>query len=49
MIIVEKRGKKRQIFDFAVPYDRRADEIENEKILKYQSLAGEVKRLWDTM
>ena len=46
MIIVEKKDKKCQIIDFAVPYDTRVDEKEKEKIQKYQELARELKKLW---
>jgi len=47
MIIVEKKGNKCQIIDFAVPYDTRVDEKEKEKIQKYQDLARELKKLWN--
>ena len=45
MIIVEKQNNKCQIIDFAVSYDTRVDEKEKEKILKYQDLAKELKKL----
>ena len=47
MIIVEKKGNKCQIIDFAVPFDTRVDEKEKEKILKYQDLGREFKKLWN--
>ena len=47
MIIVDKKNNKCQIIDFAVPYDTRVDEKEREKILKYQDLARELKKLWN--
>ena len=49
MIIVEKKDKKCEIIDFAVPYDTRVDEKEKEKIQKYQELARELKKLWNKM
>ena len=49
MIIVEKKGNKYHIIDFAVPYDTRVDEIEKEKTQKYQDLARELKKLWKKM
>ena len=48
MIIVEKKSKICHIFDFAIPYDTRVDLKEKEKILKYQDLARELKKLWNT-
>ena len=48
MIIVEKKKNKCQIIDFTAPYGTRVDEKEQEKILKYQNLARELKKLWDT-
>ena len=47
MIIVEKKGKKCQIIDFAVPDDTRVDEKDKENIQKYQDLAKELKKLWN--
>ena len=47
MIMVDKKNNKCQIIDFAVPYDTRVDEKEREKILKYQDLAKELKKLWN--
>ena len=45
MIIVEKKGKKCQIIDFAVLYDTTVDEKEKEKIQQYQDLARELMKL----
>ena len=47
MIIVEKKGNKCQIIDFAVPHNTRVDEKEKEKIQKYQDLSRELKKLWN--
>ena len=37
-----------KIIDFAIPYNSRVDKKEAEKIEKYQDLAREIKRLWNT-
>ena len=47
MINIEKKSKKCQIIDFAVPYDIRVGEKEKERILEYQDLARELKKLWN--
>ena len=46
MIVVEKRNKCCKIIDFAIPYDSRIEEKEVEKVVKYQDLARELKKLW---
>ena len=46
MIVVEKRNKCCKIIDFAIPYDRRIEEKEVEKVVKYQDLARELKKFW---
>lgn len=48
MIVVNKIQNKCTIVDFAVPYDTRVTAKEQEKVLKYQDLARELKVLWDT-
>ena len=48
IIIVEKNSNKCQSIDFAVRYDSRVDKKEKEKLLKYQELAREIKKLWNT-
>ena len=35
-----------QNIDFAIPYDSRIEEKEVEKVVKYQDLARELKKLW---
>ena len=47
MIVIEKTTRKCVIVDFAVPFDSRVSVKEQEKILKYQDLARELKKLWD--
>ena len=46
MIVVEKRNKCCKIIDFAIPYDSLIEEKEVEKVVKYQDLARELKKLW---
>ena len=46
MIVVEKRNKCCKIIYFAIPYDSRIAEKEVEKVVKYQDLARELKKLW---
>ena len=46
MIVVEKRNKCCKIIDFAIPYDSRIEEKVVEKVVKYQDLARELKKLW---
>ena len=46
MIFVEKRNKCCKIIDFAITYDSRIEEKEVEKVVKYQDLARELKKLW---
>ena len=48
MIVEDRRNRQCKIIDFAVPYDNRVDNKEAEKIDKYQDLAREIKRLWNT-
>ena len=48
MIVEDRRNSHCKIIDFAVPYDNRVDNKEAEKIEKYQDLAREIKRLWNT-
>ena len=47
MIVIDKTTRKCVIVDFAVPFDSRVSAKEQEKILKYQDLARELKKLWD--
>ena len=46
MIVVEKRNKCCKIIDFAIRYDSRIEEKDVEKVVKYQDLARELKKLW---
>ena len=46
MIVVEKRNKCSKIIDFAIPYDSRFEGKEVEKVVKYQDLARELRKLW---
>ena len=49
MIVEERRNRQCKIIDFAVPYYNSVDNKEpDEKIDKYQDLAREIKRLWNT-
>ena len=48
MIVEDRRNSHCKIIDFAVPYHNRVDNKEAEKIDKYQDLAREIKRLWNT-
>ena len=47
-MIVHKNTNLTQIIDFAIPYDTRVVQKENEKMDRYQDLAREIKKLWDT-
>ena len=46
MIVVEKRNKCCKIIDFAIPYDSCIEEKEVEKVVKYQDLTTELRKLW---
>ncbi|XP_068756858.1 uncharacterized protein [Montipora capricornis] len=46
MIVVEKRNKCCKIIDFAIAHYSRIEEKEVEKVVKYQNLARELKKLW---
>ena len=46
MIVVEKRNKCCKIIDFAISYDSRIEEKEVEKVVKYQDLTTELRKLW---
>ena len=46
MIVVEKRNKCCKIIDCAIPYDSHIAEKEVEKVIKYQDLARELRKLW---
>ena len=48
LVIVQKREKSTKLIDFAVPFDSRVLMKENEKIEKYQDLAREIRKLWNT-
>ena len=48
MIVTDKKNNICKIIDFAVPYDSRVDAKEMEKIEKYQDLAREQKKVWNT-
>ena len=48
MIVTDKKNNICKIIDFAVPYDSRVDAKEMEKIEKYQDLARELKKIWNT-
>ena len=45
MVVVDKK-RTCKIFDFAVPRDRRIEELEKEKIGKYQDLRRELQKIW---
>ena len=45
MIVVDKRNKCCKMTDFAIPYDSRIEEKEVEKVVKYQDLARELRKL----
>ena len=45
-MIIDKRDRRCQIIDVAIPEDGRVREKEDEKIEKYQDLAREVRRMW---
>jgi len=46
IIFVDKDNKRALLIDIAVPADARVEEMEQEKIDRYQDLARELKRLW---
>ena len=48
MIVEDRKNSVCKIIDFAIPYDSRVDKKEAEKIEKYQDLARDIKRLWNT-
>ena len=48
LVVVHKLERVTKIVDFAVPFDSRVLTKETEKIEKYQDLAREVKKLWNT-
>ena len=48
MIVEDRKNSFCKIIDFAIPYDSRVNKKEAEKIEKYQDLAREIKRLWNT-
>ena len=47
MVIIDKEKKQVHIVKFAVPFDSRVVE-KKEKIEKYQDLARELKKIWNT-
>lgn len=48
LVLVQKKEKNTKLVDFAVPFDSRVLMKENEKIEKYQDLAREIRKLWNT-
>ena len=46
-MIVNKRDKRCQIIDVAIPENGRVREKEDGKVEKYQDLAREVRKMWD--
>ena len=46
IVFIEEKEKNALLIDIAVPGDDRVEEREEEKVMKYQCLAREAKRLW---
>ena len=46
LLLVRKKTKEATIIDIAVPGDTRIVDREQEKILKYQDLKREIKKVW---
>ena len=48
IVVIDKANSKTMIIDVAVPGDFRVKDKESEKIEKYQDLALEINRMWNT-
>ena len=48
LVVVRKAERLTQIVDFAIPLDPLVVEREQQKIEKYQDLAREIKKMWNT-
>ena len=48
IIVKDKRTGETNIIEVGVPADHRVASYEREKLLKYQQLRYEIRRLWDT-
>ena len=46
-VVVNKKRRTCKTIDFAVPRDSRIDEMEKEKIKKYQDLKKELQKSWN--
>ena len=46
MVAIDKAKNHGQMIKFAVPYDSRVEQKEQEKKEKYQDLANELKKIW---
>ena len=47
IVVVDKTRKEATIIDISIPADRNIMDKEKEKIMKYQDLKTEIKRIWN--
>ena len=47
LILIKKEESNCIIVDFAIPYDTRTEQKEQEKVEKYQDLKRELQKLWN--
>ena len=48
LVVVDKKERSVKIIDFAVPGDSRIQEIEKDKIEKYQDLGRALQKIWNS-